>query len=252
MTRYRVLLFDLFDTLVDFHWDRLPAVSVNGQVRYSTGPFVYPLLTEAFGPFDLERFQDAFLESYREAERRREQDLRETTSEERFRILFEMLGIPLTQETQPLLLKVVARHMEKMALAMELPPENKALLTDLGRAYRLGLVSNFDHGPTARRILGEFGIADLFAAVVISGEIGWRKPHPEVFHTACRLSGVREAEALFIGDSLTIDVAGAKGVGMDAVWLNRRGLPASDGLPAPDYTITRLAELTTILRVPAP
>ena len=111
MRRYRLLLFDLFDTLVDFHWDRLPAVSVNGEIRYSTGPFVYPLLTEAFGPLDLERFQDAFLESYREAEQRREKDLKETTSEERFRILFEMLGFPIGPETQPVLLKVVATHM---------------------------------------------------------------------------------------------------------------------------------------------
>lgn len=55
--------------------------------------------------------------------------------------------------------------------------------------------------------------------------------------------GLTPHEALFIGDSLDIDIAGAKGVGMDVAWVNRNGEAVRDGIPEPDYTLSRLAEL---------
>jgi FMN phosphatase YigB (HAD superfamily) len=59
--------------------------------------------------------------------------------------------------------------------------------------------------------------------------------------------GLTPQEALFIGDSLAIDVTGAKGVGMDVAWVNREGETLTDGTPAPDYTLTRISELRGLL-----
>ena len=53
-----------------------------------------------------------------------------------------------------------------------------------GERYRLAVVSNFDYSPTCLAILEREGIADLFETIVISDEVGWRKPKPVIFETA--------------------------------------------------------------------
>ena len=51
---------------------------------------------------------------------------------------------------------------------------------------------------------------------------------------------------LHVGDSLVNDVAGAQNVGISAVWLNREGVTNDTGI-RPDYEISSLIEITTIL-----
>jgi putative hydrolase of the HAD superfamily len=58
--------------------------------------------------------------------------------------------------------------------------------------------------------------AELFDAVVISCEVGMRKPEPRIFYHAARLLGVRPAECLFI-DDVQANVDGAIACGMTAV-----------------------------------
>lgn len=43
-------------------------------------------------------------------------------------------------------------------------------------------------------------LADLFDHVVISGEVGLRKPHPEVFHLACERLGLPPSDCVFVDD----------------------------------------------------
>jgi putative hydrolase of the HAD superfamily len=54
-------------------------------------------------------------------------------------------------------------------------------------------------------------------------------------------------EAIFIGDSPAVDIAGAKGVGMAAIWLNRTGECLDESIPRPEYTVRRLEEIKEIL-----
>jgi FMN phosphatase YigB (HAD superfamily) len=60
-----------------------------------------------------------------------------------------------------------------------------------------------------------------------------------VFELARERLGVRAEEAVFVGDDLRWDVAGARGAGMEAVLIDRAGRPAPDGL----NPIRRLGEL---------
>ena len=50
-----------------------------------------------------------------------------------------------------------------------------------------------------------------------------------------------------MGDNPFDDVLGAKGVGMNAVWINRDGKNIDEEQPQPDYQITSLAQLPEIL-----
>jgi FMN phosphatase YigB (HAD superfamily) len=59
--------------------------------------------------------------------------------------------------------------------------------------------------------------------------------------------GVAAGECLFVGDRPDIDVAGAKGVGMAAAWLNPARAPLPPGLPAPDLDLAGLSDLRPAL-----
>jgi putative hydrolase of the HAD superfamily len=77
---------------------------------------------------------------------------------------------------------------------------------------RTGLISN----SWGRTIYDDELIAELFDAVVISGEVGLHKPQPEIFRLACDRLGIEPAEAVFV-DDLRENCAGAEAVGMAAV-----------------------------------
>ena len=247
---YGAVLFDLFDTLVLFHRERLPEVSVNGRVMRSTAGHLHA----AFRPFapgvELPVFVDALFWSWKEAERIRGESHREVAAPERFGMLFERLGLVASRvpaEARDLLL---ATHMRELSRVVECPSHHAPLLAELRQRYRLAVVSNFDYAPTCRAILDREGIAPLFETVVISDEVGWRKPKPVIFETALDRMGLRPAEALFVGDRADIDVIGAHGVGMPTVWINREASGLPEDIQAPDFEIRDLDELRAILRIP--
>lgn len=90
-------------------------------------------------------------------------------------------------------------------------------MTGLMRALRArgvptGLLSNsWGTGSYPREVLGE-----LFDAVVISAEVGMRKPEPRIFEHAARAMGVAPQECLFI-DDIAANVDAAAGLGFTAL-----------------------------------
>jgi len=56
----------------------------------------------------------------------------------------------------------------------------------------------------------------------VSESVGWRKPHRIIFDEALRMLKVNPEEAVFIGDSPTEDIDGAKGVGIHTVFVASR------------------------------
>lgn len=88
-----------------------------------------------------------------------------------------------------------------------------------------------------------------FSAVAISGELGVAKPDPEIFRYALDRLGISPENAWHVGDSLRLDVAGAKAAQLTAVWLNRNGLERQAADPEPDFEISSLTELFEILAI---
>jgi FMN hydrolase / 5-amino-6-(5-phospho-D-ribitylamino)uracil phosphatase len=83
--------------------------------------------------------------------------------------------------------------------------------------------------------------------VVVSGDCGFEKPDPRIFAHALELSGVEAREAVFVGDRLDVDIAGAKRAGMRAVWFNDFGGSVEGAVPEPDAVIERFSELPSAL-----
>jgi len=121
--------------------------------------------------------------------------------------------------------------------ARQLGATTHALLESLrARGLKLGLVSNAIDPPwLLHRDLEQLGVRERLDAAVFSSEVGWRKPHPAIFERALELLDVAPERALFVGDSLANDVAGARALGMrtvQAVWFNAEEDPDA---PEPDY-----------------
>lgn len=113
-------------------------------------------------------------------------------------------------------------------------PEVPEVLAELGE---LGLkrlvVSNWD--VSLHDVLAQTGLASLLDAVVISAEVGASKPDPAIFERALALAGVSADEALHVGDTIDVDLAGARAAGLRALHLDRSG--------ADDSAIASLAGL---------
>jgi FMN phosphatase YigB (HAD superfamily) len=244
---FSTVLFDLFDTLVRFDRSRLPEVQIDGKGVRSTAGHLFPILAPHAPGVDLRRFFEALMWSWQEAERIRAADLREVGAPERFGFLFRRLGVDPARIPPDVLGALLCTHKRYLSQAAELPPEHLALITRLARRYRLGIVSNFDYGPTAHWILERERVAGLFQAVIVSADVGWRKPQPAIFEAAFHRLGIGPADALFVGDRADIDVVGAKAVGMAVAWLNPGGEPVPSGLPAPEYELKSLTDLERIL-----
>ena len=109
-------------------------------------------------------------------------------------------------------------------------------LQRLARHVALGSISN------GFADLGQIGLAPLFQVSLAAHSFGSAKPDPALFHAACDALAVAPAEAVYVGDDLELDVAGAQAAGLQAVWMNRfdRRLPPD---VQPDATCTDLHAL---------
>ena len=85
----------------------------------------------------------------------------------------------------------------------------------------LGIISNWDH--TARDILNQTGLSGYFNHFVISGEVGYAKPDPEIFKIALKKAGVNAEDCLYVGDNYYDDILGSRKVKMNALIVNRFG-----------------------------
>jgi 2-haloacid dehalogenase/putative hydrolase of the HAD superfamily len=88
--------------------------------------------------------------------------------------------------------------------------------------------------------------------VVISEEVGVRKPRGEIFAAALERLGTAPEAALHVGDSLRADVGGAHAAGITSAWITRRVRDPERKLrehagPQPDFVIRDLAEISQLL-----
>jgi HAD superfamily hydrolase (TIGR01549 family) len=225
----------------------LPEVEIHGKKVRSTAGHLHAVLAAHVPDLALERTYAALLASWHEAERLRAIDHREVPATERFAEFFRRLSVDPASLPAGLDVALIDAHRRELAKAARFPDHYGPLLQRLARRYRLAVVSNFDYTPTALAILDSAGVRDLFAAIVVSDEVGWRKPRADIFQEAIRRTGAEPRRTLFVGDRADIDVAGAHGVGMDAAWINPEREPLPPGIPPPLYEIRDLAELESIV-----
>jgi len=118
---------------------------------------------------------------------------------------------------------IIARAVEKYFSAFpnncNLIPDTLETLGSLKKHYHLGLLSNFTHASAALDIIDTLKLRPFFQTLLISGDLGWRKPHPNVFKELKEKMGFKGEEMIYIGDDPEPDIIGAKNAGMNPVWM---------------------------------
>ena len=148
-------------------------------------------------------------------------------------------GVVSTEEFEGLMAELLSEGLERpvpsrglVARMLETVEPDPAMLQAVGRAreegIRTGLLSNA-WSPRQYRI---GGIDDgLFDAVVISNEVGMRKPSEAIFREAARRLDMEPGACVFV-DDIKANVEAAERVGMRGILHER-----------PEETIPRLEEL---------
>ncbi|NOZ22953.1 MAG: HAD family hydrolase [Planctomycetes bacterium] len=130
---------------------------------------------------------------------------------------------------------------DNLRLLDETPPVLAALRE---KGLRLGIVSNtIWPGWLIEEDLKKAGIREFFDCVVVSSDIGIRKPAEAIFKSALERLSLPAEECVFVGDSIEVDVVGAQQVGMKSILVERR----EEAGPEPDARIPSLAELESVL-----
>ena len=243
MTRWRGLFFDLFDTVVRFDLERLPWTQVGDSRRRSTLGPVHAVLTEVWPGVDLADFRIALKSVQDEIVAERDAEWVEVSCDRRFARTLARLGLP----DGGLATALADCHMTLLLGAVVLPPEHRDLLKSLQGRYSMALVSNFDSGRHGRRLLRDLELLGLFPQVVLSDEVGRRKPHASLFRVPAQALGLDPADVLFVGDTPATDVHGAHTSGMDTAWVSWGRHPFPAGPVHPTLTLHTLVDLVPAL-----
>jgi putative hydrolase of the HAD superfamily len=130
-------------------------------------------------------------------------------------------------------------------------PEAEGVLDDLARDHRLALVTNGAPDVQREKLAGTT-LAPRFGAIVISAELGVAKPDPRIFQHALRAVGAHANDSVMIGDSLSRDVAGARGAGLRSIWIDRGSVPPTPEDVVPDARVTALSQIRACLAALGP
>jgi HAD superfamily hydrolase (TIGR01509 family) len=122
-----------------------------------------------------------------------------------------------------------------------------SVLAYLKSKYRLALVSNCAIGTSD--VIRALGLTSFFNCIVLSYEVGVRKPHRKMYLEALRCLGLEPDECVFVADEIS-DLEGAKEVGMKT-FLVRQGSHTFHGAKdpdfQPDFQCTSITEVTRLL-----
>jgi len=228
MNNIKAVLFDIDDTL----FDRNAAQSIVLELIIKRFP-------EIFSGLEMEDIEAAFIESDNVTSRdfnagAPSEGLRDIRS----RLFLKLLGIK--EDYADAITEMYVRDYPKVNTPVA---GAVALVKELRNRFKAGVVSN-GFPDVQYQKLETIGLLHEFSCIVLSEEIGIRKPAPGIFTHAAAVLNVPPVECLYVGNSYDSDIVGAKNAGMLACWFNRESMTADNKGIETDFVISELAELS--------
>jgi len=242
LSTLRAVIFDLWGTLIT---DTPELSGEREKARLEGLASALAASGLSYRPAEVER---AYRQAAEESQRLQAQG-RDLPSRERAALFLRQLDSELAARATPELLAALERSPIEVARRFppRLIPGAVETLEAVRRAGHLtGLISNTGAtpGPALRPVLAGHGLLALLDVATFSDEAGECKPAPGVFRRTLSALGVEPAEAVFVGDTPELDVAGPQQVGM---WTVQIGELVRDGV-RPHARILALSELPVALR----
>jgi len=224
--RYRLLTFDLDETL----WPCMPVIEAAEAQLYHWLQRVAPRLTATH--------TTTTLRQQRQQLAQQQPDIAHDVTALRHRSLTQLLqqfGYPTTLADE------AQQRFQRARNRVEPFADVIPVLHQLRHHHTLIALTN------GNAEVAQTPLADYFDHAFTAAAVGAAKPAPNLFHAAITQAGVTAATTLHIGDDPALDCDAARQIGIDAVWVNRRGHEWPNTLPPPRHTITELHALAAWL-----
>lgn len=228
----KAILFDIDDTLYDRVLAQVKVLEIMVQSL--------PLL---FNNLQISKIRGAFLESDRITTADFSAGVSSTNiRDSRSRLFLKLLGISEsnTEKITEIYVQQYPRCNTPLTGAVQ-------LIRELSLRYKLGAISNGLPDVQYRK-LETLGLRKMLSCIILSEEIGIRKPDVRIFLKAVGALDVLPAQCLHIGDSYASDVVGAMNAGMKSCWFNHSKTSLSAGDLEPDFTVKDLLEIPALLK----
>ena len=126
----------------------------------------------------------------------------------------EVCGRPLSSAD---LADLVDTHVKAFVGVCRPPDGLQEFLIRLSKKYRLALLSNYPLPDAIRLSLIKFGVEKLFNPIIVSGDLGFIKPHRMIFDKLLTDLDLPPEKVLFVGDDWVADVVGASASGIPCI-----------------------------------
>lgn len=230
------LVFDFFGTLVDY----TPGYLVGAPYEAT-----YRLVRGAGVDVSYEAFASGFAAAFDSCEAGAQATLREFPMDVVVRAFVEAHARDAVPDEA--IASITVQYVADWNRGTTFFPGLRSLVRELAGRYRLSILSNTHYAQLIHGNLAAMGVADQFAQVVTSVEVGLRKPHPAIFAHALARLGITAEQAIYIGDSYAADYLGATQAGMRALLIDARGRHPE----AAEARLASLSELPARLRASA-
>jgi putative hydrolase of the HAD superfamily len=245
MPAIQVVLFDLGGTLL--HYEQPPERSFDAIGQEAMRAFLGAAAAAGGNVGDATMIVQAVMRTAAAMEAKARHLHAASTAEEIIREGLEAVRVKLSREAWEAGIAAYYRCIaEGVTLVSDDVPEVLATLVAQGR--NLGLVSNTSWSPEIHDSdLERFGLAEYLPVRIYSSQFGVVKPHPTIYRAALDALNVAPSEAVFVGDRLSVDVAGPKKIGMRAILMDSPYRSEEQADAVPDARLARLAELPALL-----
>jgi putative hydrolase of the HAD superfamily len=222
MEHLRAIGFDLFNTLITAGPQTLQ--EANGRLILSLKQNGFALEGERFK----RAYRDAAVHHLEECRK----EGRETHNRFWISAALETQGYRVSPD-DPRIAEAVEGYFSAFYDYCRIIPGTTEMLDRVKGTFRLGMLTNFTHGPAARKIIEQLRLAPFFDVIIISGELGFRKPSPLVFQKLVDQLEIEKDELIYVGDDLEPDIVGAQNAGIQPVWftfVHDREIPFAAGI----------------------
>lgn len=162
---------------------------------------------------------------------------------------FQDIGLPEPSGAE-IVLAVRRFFSAEEEMIQEIPGAAATLRALEARGIALALLSNATDGDSIRRSVERFGWGGVFRPLIVSSDIGVRKPRAEAFRAVLREWSFAPSEIAVAGDSLRHDIGGAQALGLGAyhfTWIPNPWDPVHRGRIVPDASAATHPDLLRLL-----
>ncbi|MFQ6123295.1 MAG: HAD family hydrolase [Candidatus Heimdallarchaeota archaeon] len=248
MMQLRAVFFDFLNTLAEFQDLSFKDTSRN----------LHQLLVDAGFQVSYSQFHQYYTEVIQGYITIRKEMHKEVSNLDFIVETLKCLGME-AEKSDPKLQSIVNAYFIPFRESLRIFPKTRDTLTTLKEDFclKLGVISNFTSTKAIHDFLMHLDLKQFFDVIVVSSEVGMRKPHHHIFEIGLQKMGVDSKEAAFVGDDIVYDIAGANDMGMVTIQVGAPVPPPIDQLAEvgqttkepclPDYKVDSIFEIINII-----